>query len=181
MVRYLVLGTSENASCRCDSLCNFWNFYFEEWNRMSKTHFRKLNRDVKHQRCPWLTHVSQFTSKPRCWSGLNLSCNWNRSDFNLFQTKVLLFYAFANLTSGSATMSGNSKSLLFLLQRCVAVRQLTLPVGIKSRGRCGFVPQRTWTSATPAVCLQRVGQLRCSVTTSRYNLCTKVSVSSGAK
>ncbi|XP_026199196.1 G-rich sequence factor 1 [Anabas testudineus] len=70
-------------------------------------------------------------------------------------------------------MSGSSKSLLFLLQRCVAVRQLTSPVGIQTRAGYGFVQQRTWTSAIRAVCLQRVGHLRCSAITSRHSLCTK--------
>uniref|UniRef100_A0A3B4U355 G-rich RNA sequence binding factor 1 n=1 Tax=Seriola dumerili TaxID=41447 RepID=A0A3B4U355_SERDU len=48
-------------------------------------------------------------------------------------------------------MSGHSKSLLFLMQRCVAVRQLTLPAGVTTRrgvlsSGCGFIQQRTWTS-----------------------------------
>ncbi|XP_045931489.1 G-rich sequence factor 1 isoform X2 [Micropterus dolomieu] len=75
-------------------------------------------------------------------------------------------------------MSCNSKSLLFLLQRCVAVRQVTLSTGIKTRssvlsGRCGFIQQRTWTSTTGTVCLQRLCQLQSAVKTSRYSFCNK--------
>ncbi|XP_073321399.1 G-rich sequence factor 1 [Pagrus major] len=75
-------------------------------------------------------------------------------------------------------MSGNSKSLLFLLRRCVAVRQLTLPTGIRTRGgvlsaRCGFIQQRTWTSSTRTVCLQRLCQLQSALKTSQYSFCTK--------
>ncbi|XP_041792466.1 G-rich sequence factor 1 [Chelmon rostratus] len=80
-------------------------------------------------------------------------------------------------------MSSNSKSLLLLLQRCVAVRQLTLSTGIKSRagvlsGRCGIIQQRTWTSTTRTVCLERLCQLQSTVTSSRYSLCTKAGATS---
>uniref|UniRef100_A0A3B4ZDT9 G-rich RNA sequence binding factor 1 n=1 Tax=Seriola lalandi dorsalis TaxID=1841481 RepID=A0A3B4ZDT9_SERLL len=62
-------------------------------------------------------------------------------------------------------MSGHSKSLLFLTQRCVAVRQLTLPAGVTTRGgvlssRCGFIQQRTWTSTCRTSCVQRLWQLQ---------------------
>ncbi|XP_042344342.1 LOW QUALITY PROTEIN: G-rich sequence factor 1 [Plectropomus leopardus] len=71
-------------------------------------------------------------------------------------------------------MSRGSKSLLFLLQRCVAVRQVTLPTAIKTRcssllsGGCGVIQQRTWTSTQRAVC-----QLQSAVRASRYRFCTK--------
>ncbi|XP_032373041.1 G-rich sequence factor 1 [Etheostoma spectabile] len=68
-------------------------------------------------------------------------------------------------------MSRNSTQLLFLLQRCVAVRNVTLPRGLKTRCSsvlCGFLQQPTWTSTTRAVC-----QLQSAATTSRYSLCTK--------
>ncbi|KAF3695400.1 G-rich sequence factor 1 [Channa argus] len=75
-------------------------------------------------------------------------------------------------------MSGNAKSLLFLLQRCVAVRQLTLATGSTARGtalsgRFGLVQQLTWASATSTVCQQRAGELRSSKRTSQYSFCTK--------
>ncbi|XP_040898115.1 G-rich sequence factor 1 [Toxotes jaculatrix] len=75
-------------------------------------------------------------------------------------------------------MSRNCRSLLFLLQRCVAARQVTLPVGVTTRGgvlsgRCGFIQQRTWTSAARTGCVQRLCQLRSAVETSRFSLCTK--------
>ncbi|XP_030272468.1 G-rich sequence factor 1 [Sparus aurata] len=75
-------------------------------------------------------------------------------------------------------MSGNSKSLLFLLQRCVAVRQLTSPAGSRTRAgvlsaRCGFIQQRTWASSTRTVCLQRLCQLQSALKTSQYSFCTK--------
>ncbi|XP_049906156.1 G-rich sequence factor 1 isoform X2 [Epinephelus moara] len=76
-------------------------------------------------------------------------------------------------------MSRHSKSLLFLLQRCVAVRRVTLPTGIQTRcssssssslspGRCGFIQQRTWTSTPRAVC-----HLQSAVRISQYRFCTK--------
>ncbi|XP_031161127.1 G-rich sequence factor 1 [Sander lucioperca] len=68
-------------------------------------------------------------------------------------------------------MTSNSKYLLFLLQRCVAVRKVTLPTGINTRCSsvlCGFLQQPTWTSTTRAVC-----QLQSAVRTSRYRFCTK--------
>ncbi|XP_069562069.1 G-rich sequence factor 1 [Brachyistius frenatus] len=75
-------------------------------------------------------------------------------------------------------MSCNSKSVLFLLQRCVAVRQLTLPTAIKTRGsvssgRCGFIQQRTWTSTTRTVGLRTLFQLQAAVTSSQQRFCTK--------
>lgn len=75
-------------------------------------------------------------------------------------------------------MSGNSKSLLFLLQRCVAVRQLTSPAGSRTRAgvltaRFGFSQQRTWASSTRTVCLQRLSQLQSALKTSQYSFCTK--------
>ncbi|XP_068422630.1 G-rich sequence factor 1 [Clinocottus analis] len=72
-------------------------------------------------------------------------------------------------------MSRGSKSLLFLLQRCVAVRQATFPTNIKIRrsssvlsARCALTQQPTWTSTTRAVC-----QLQSAVTSSQYRFCTK--------
>lgn len=74
-------------------------------------------------------------------------------------------------------MSRNSKSLLFLLQRCVAVRQVTLPARIKTRssssssvlsGGCGFIQQPRWASTSRAVC-----QLQSAVRISQYRFCTK--------
>ncbi|XP_076586195.1 G-rich sequence factor 1 [Chaetodon auriga] len=75
-------------------------------------------------------------------------------------------------------MSGNGKSLLFLLQRCVAARQVTLSAGIKTRAGVlsssrGIIQQRAWTSTTRTVCLERLCQLQSAVKTSRYSLCTK--------
>ncbi|GAA6233557.1 G-rich sequence factor 1 [Lates japonicus] len=77
-------------------------------------------------------------------------------------------------------MSGNCRSLLFLLQRCVAVRQATLPTGVTTRRgvlsgtRCGFIQQRTWTSTIRETgYLQRLCQLQSAVKTSQYGLCTK--------
>lgn len=80
-------------------------------------------------------------------------------------------------------MSRNSRSLLFLLQRCVAVRKVsTLQTGCKTTcssrsssssssvfsGQCGFIQQPTWTSTSRAVC-----QLQSAVRTSQYRFCTK--------
>lgn len=73
-------------------------------------------------------------------------------------------------------MSRSSKSLLFLLQRCVAVRQVTFPTTIKTRcssssvlsARCAFTQQPTWASTTRAVC-----QLQSAVRSSQYRFCTK--------
>ncbi|XP_072243450.1 G-rich sequence factor 1 [Leuresthes tenuis] len=70
-------------------------------------------------------------------------------------------------------MSGNGKSMLFLLQRCVALRKLTSPTAIITRSRapsvrCGFIQQRTWTSVTRAVC-----QLQAAVRSSQHSFCTK--------
>lgn len=75
-------------------------------------------------------------------------------------------------------MSSNSKRLLFLLQRCVAVRQVSLSTGIKTRsgvlsGGCGVIQQRTWTSTTRSVCLQRLRQLQSAVNSSQSSFCTK--------
>uniref|UniRef100_UPI0037E926CC G-rich sequence factor 1 n=1 Tax=Semicossyphus pulcher TaxID=241346 RepID=UPI0037E926CC len=77
-------------------------------------------------------------------------------------------------------MSSNSKSLLFLLQRCVAVRQVTLSTGVKTRGSVltsRFVQQRTWTSTPRTVCLQRLCELQSAVKTSQYSFCTKTGAS----
>ncbi|XP_033973685.1 G-rich sequence factor 1-like isoform X2 [Trematomus bernacchii] len=70
-------------------------------------------------------------------------------------------------------MSQNSKSLLCLLQRCVAVRKL--PTCITTRrsssvlsAGSGFTSQLTWTSTTRAVC-----PLQLAVRTSQYRFCTK--------
>ncbi|XP_037338256.2 G-rich sequence factor 1 [Pungitius pungitius] len=71
-------------------------------------------------------------------------------------------------------MSLSSKSMLFLLQRCVAVRKVTLPTGISTRwssvlsARSALVQQPTWTATTWGV-----GQLQSAVTTSQYRFCTK--------
>ncbi|XP_059192616.1 G-rich sequence factor 1-like [Centropristis striata] len=74
-------------------------------------------------------------------------------------------------------MSRHSRSVLFLLQRCVAVRQVTLPTGITTRysssssllsGSCGFIQQRTWTSTSRAV-----SQLQAAVRSSQVGFCTK--------
>nr|XP_040052137.1 G-rich sequence factor 1 [Gasterosteus aculeatus aculeatus] len=71
-------------------------------------------------------------------------------------------------------MSRSSKSMLFLLQRCVAVRKVTLPAAIRTRwssalsARSLLALPPTWTSTTWAV-----GQLQCAVTTSQYRFCTK--------
>ncbi|XP_034072503.1 G-rich sequence factor 1 [Gymnodraco acuticeps] len=70
-------------------------------------------------------------------------------------------------------MSQNSKFLLCLLQRCVAVRKL--PTCITTRrsssvlsAGSGFTSQPTWTSTTRAVC-----PLQLAVRTSQYRFCTK--------
>uniref|UniRef100_A0A8C2ZW87 G-rich RNA sequence binding factor 1 n=1 Tax=Cyclopterus lumpus TaxID=8103 RepID=A0A8C2ZW87_CYCLU len=73
-------------------------------------------------------------------------------------------------------MSRGGTSLLFLLQRCVAVRQVTLRTGIKTRcssssvlsARCAFTQQPTWASTTRAVC-----ELQSAVRSSQYRFCTK--------
>ncbi|KAM4577207.1 G-rich sequence factor 1 [Odontesthes bonariensis] len=76
-------------------------------------------------------------------------------------------------------MSGNGKSMLFLLQRCVALRQLTLPTTSITRSppqsvRCGFIQQRTWASETRAVC-----QLQAAVRSSQRSFCTKTGAPCG--
>ncbi|XP_074525969.1 G-rich sequence factor 1 [Halichoeres trimaculatus] len=74
-------------------------------------------------------------------------------------------------------MSGNSKSLLFLLQRCVAVRQLTSSTGIKTKsslltGR--IFQQRSLSSLSArAVCVQRLFELQSVVRNSRISFCSK--------
>ncbi|KAM8885741.1 G-rich sequence factor 1 [Spinachia spinachia] len=71
-------------------------------------------------------------------------------------------------------MSRSSKSMFLLLQRCVAVRKVTLPAAIKTRwssvlsARSALVQQPTWTSTTRGVC-----PLQSAVTTSQYRFCTK--------
>ncbi|XP_060894246.1 G-rich sequence factor 1 [Labrus mixtus] len=77
-------------------------------------------------------------------------------------------------------MSGNSKSVLFLLQRCVAVGQVTLSTGIKTRASVlssKLIQQRTWTSKALTVCLQRPCELQSAVKTSQYSFCTKAGTS----
>ncbi|KAG7220444.1 hypothetical protein INR49_003313 [Caranx melampygus] len=75
-------------------------------------------------------------------------------------------------------MAANARSLLTLLQRCVAVRQLTAPAAVTTRAgvlssRSGFIqqPHRTWTSRTG--CVQRLCRPQCTVTGSQLSLCTK--------
>ncbi|XP_041855941.1 G-rich sequence factor 1 [Melanotaenia boesemani] len=75
-------------------------------------------------------------------------------------------------------MSGTGKSLLFLLRRGVSATRLTLPTVIKTRScvpsiRCGFVQQRSWTSATRTVCPRALCQLQAAVRSSQLGFCTK--------
>lgn len=68
-------------------------------------------------------------------------------------------------------MSGNCRSLLFLLHRCVAVRQVTLTAGIKTKcsvlsGR--LLQQRSLTSAARRLC-----ELQSTVKSSQHGFCTK--------
>lgn len=76
-----------------------------------------------------------------------------------------------------ASMSGSSKSLLVVLQRCVGVRQLTTGIRARCRGfsdRSGPIQRFVWTPTTRAGFLQRPSQ--CSIIkTSTYSFCTKVS------
>ncbi|XP_034548236.1 G-rich sequence factor 1 [Notolabrus celidotus] len=78
-------------------------------------------------------------------------------------------------------MSGNSRSLLLLMQRCVAVRQVALSAGIKTRssvltGR--FIQQRSLSSLSPrAVCLQRLCELPSAVRNSQVSFCSKTGAS----
>ncbi|XP_056274228.1 G-rich sequence factor 1 [Pseudoliparis swirei] len=72
-------------------------------------------------------------------------------------------------------MSRGSTSLLFVLQRCVAGRQVTLRTGITTRcrssvlsARCTATQQPIWASTTRAVC-----ELQSAVRSSRYRFCTK--------
>ncbi|XP_071403356.1 G-rich sequence factor 1 [Centroberyx affinis] len=77
-------------------------------------------------------------------------------------------------------MSGNCKSLLFLLHRCVAARHVTLSTGIKTRGRmlagrCGFLQShqyQKWTS-TRTLSLQSLSRLQSALKISQHSLCTK--------
>lgn len=79
-------------------------------------------------------------------------------------------------------MSGNSKSLLFLLQRCVAVRQLTSSAGIKTRsslltGR--LFQQRSLSSLSArTVCGQKLCEFQSAVRNSRISFCSKTGESS---
>ncbi|XP_051277918.1 G-rich sequence factor 1 [Dicentrarchus labrax] len=75
-------------------------------------------------------------------------------------------------------MSAGTKALSLLVQRCVAVRQLTLSAGRKTSGdvfsgRCGIIQQRTWTSTTRTVCLPRLRQLQSLMKTSQSGFCSK--------
>ncbi|XP_008298476.1 G-rich sequence factor 1 [Stegastes partitus] len=71
-------------------------------------------------------------------------------------------------------MSGTGRSVLFLLQRCVAVSQRTLPAAIvKTAQSCGFTQNRTWTSATRTVWLRRFGELQAAGRSSQARFCTK--------
>lgn len=71
-------------------------------------------------------------------------------------------------------MSGTGRSLLSLLQRCVAVRQLTLPAAVVKTTRSGgFTQNRTWSSAARTVCLRRLGELQPAVSSSQRRFCTK--------
>lgn len=72
-------------------------------------------------------------------------------------------------------MSSSSKSLFFVLQRCVTVRQL--PAGIRARfsvfsDRYEPIQRLAWTSTPRAICLQRPSQ-RPMITISSYTFCTK--------
>lgn len=71
-------------------------------------------------------------------------------------------------------MSGTRRSLLSLLQRCVAVRQLTLPAAVAKTTRGGgFTQNRTWSSAARTVCLRRLGELQPAVSSSQRRFCSK--------
>lgn len=71
-------------------------------------------------------------------------------------------------------MSGTGKCLLSLLQRCVAVRQLTLPAAVvKTTRSCGLSQNRTWSSAARTVCLRRLGELQPAASSSQRRFCTK--------
>lgn len=80
-------------------------------------------------------------------------------------------------------MSAASRSLLLLLRRCVAVRQLTSATGPGTSpgpgtgpgtgGGCGLVQQRTWSSAARAVCLRGLGVLHPAAVSSQRRFCTK--------
>uniref|UniRef100_A0A3Q1GEI9 G-rich RNA sequence binding factor 1 n=1 Tax=Acanthochromis polyacanthus TaxID=80966 RepID=A0A3Q1GEI9_9TELE len=71
-------------------------------------------------------------------------------------------------------MSGTGRSLLSLLQRCVAVRRLTLPATVVKTTRSGgFTQNRTWSSAARTVCLRRLGELQPAVSSSQRGFCTK--------
>nr|XP_004555700.2 G-rich sequence factor 1 [Maylandia zebra] len=67
-------------------------------------------------------------------------------------------------------MSCSGKSLWFLLRRCVAVRQLTVPTASRM---CGFTQQRTLTSAARTACFQRLCELQPAVRSSQSRFCTK--------
>ncbi|XP_029960670.1 G-rich sequence factor 1 [Salarias fasciatus] len=71
-------------------------------------------------------------------------------------------------------MSGSSRSLLLVLRRCVAVRQLTPAATLGTSGACGGVTQlRTWSSASRAVCLRGLGVLHPAATSRQSGFCTK--------
>lgn len=71
-------------------------------------------------------------------------------------------------------MSGTGRSLLSLLQRCVVVRQLTLPAAVAKTTRSGgFTHNRTWSSAARTVCLRRLGELQPAGSSSQRRFCIK--------
>lgn len=74
-------------------------------------------------------------------------------------------------------MSGNSKSLLFLLQRCVAVRSLVSSTGIKTRSSLltGRLSQQRSLSSLSArtVCVQRLFELQSVGRKSQISFCSK--------
>ncbi|XP_041643045.1 G-rich sequence factor 1 isoform X2 [Cheilinus undulatus] len=77
-------------------------------------------------------------------------------------------------------MSSKSKAL-FLLQRCVAVGQVTLSTGIKKRSSvlpARFIQQRSLTLTSRIVCVPRLCELQPVNKTSKYSFCTKTGASS---
>ncbi|XP_040010661.1 G-rich sequence factor 1 [Xiphias gladius] len=75
-------------------------------------------------------------------------------------------------------MSCNSRSLLFLLRRCVAARQAALATGVAARGgalagSCGVVQRRTWASAARAARVPRLCRPLSAAGPSQLGLCTK--------
>uniref|UniRef100_A0A3P8WZ67 Uncharacterized LOC103397816 n=1 Tax=Cynoglossus semilaevis TaxID=244447 RepID=A0A3P8WZ67_CYNSE len=68
-------------------------------------------------------------------------------------------------------MSLRSKSLLFLLRRCAAVRQPQLVTSFTSGG--GFIQQRTWTSVTRRGCVHGICQVQPAVEIGQFRFCNK--------